>query len=940
MKKIKDILKVSFLLICTCIFSQELPPIENYSPEEYIAGSQNWDISQSVEKYIYVGNNSGLLEFNGAVWKLYPSPNGTIIRSVNVVDNLIYTGCYMEFGYWKKDEFGNLNYFSLSKKLEQPLIDDEHFWNILKFDDRILFQSLDRIYVYNTLDGSFNIINSKTTRAALFKIGNNIYFQKINEGVYKIENGKSVLVSDHPILKNNTLAGIFLVDKKILFLTEQGEFYFLTGEGLIKWDIIADKELSSINVYSSLQLNDGSFMLGTISDGVYHVGINGEFINKINRQKGLNNNTVLSIYQDFDHNIWLGLDKGIAIINLNSPFSIYNDFKGTIGAVSSSIIFDNYLYIGTNQGLFYKEINAQKDFKLIENTKGQVWCLKKIENTLFCGHNSGTYIIDKKNANKISSFPGTWDIKSVENNKNLLLQGNYSGLSILQKINDQWQFKKRIEGFDISSRYFEFVDKDKIIVNHEFKGIYNLVIDSEFSKVLKINKSDPIGSGSSLVNYKNDIVYSSGNGVFKFNTKKKEFLKDSVLSSKFLSLDDMMTGRIIFNDKMDKLWGFSDKNIICVTPGKFDNTLQSIKISVPNFFRESLGLLSFESITHLNGENYLIGSSNGYTILNLDNLDSKDYTVKINSIEKEFLDTDNQRASLDQNLDQNNAFKAKENNLNFAFSVPEFDKYTEVQYQYQLEGLFDDWSQLSYDSYISLNNLPSGDYTFKVRALIGNTFSNNIDSYSFKIERAWYFSNLMRVIYLLVLSGFILLIHLNYKRHYKKKQQKIIDQKQREFKLTSLENEQEIMRLKNERLKNEVESKNRELTISTMSIINKNEILNSIKKQLLDQNSADSCKHVIKTIDKNINNKKDWEFIEEAFNNADKNFLKKIKKTHPELTPNDLRFCAYLRLNLSSKEIAPLLNISVRSVEIKRYRLRKKLNLLHEKSLIEYILEV
>ena len=539
-----------------------MPPIENYSPEEYIAGSQNWDISQSVDKYIYVGNNSGLLEFNGAIWKLYPSPNGTIIRSVNVVDNLIYTGCYMEFGYWKKDEFGNLNYFSLSKKLEQPLIDDEHFWNILKFNDRILFQSLDRIYVYNTLDGSFNIINSKTTRAALFKIGNNIYFQKINEGVYKIENGKSVLVSNHPILKKNTLAGIFLVDKKILFLTEQGEFYFLTGEGLIKWDIVADKELSSINVYSSLQLNDGSFMFGTISDGVYHVGINGEFINKINQQKGLNNNTVLSIYQDYDHNIWLGLDKGIGLINLNSPFSNYNDFKGEIGAVSSSIIVDNHLYIGTNQGLFYKELNTQKDFKFIENTKGQVWCLKKIENTLFCGHNSGTYIIDQKNAKKISSFPGTWDIRSVENNKNLLVQGNYTGLSILQKINDQWQFRNRIEGFDISSRYFEFVDKDKIIVNHEFKGIFKLVIDSEFSKVLNINKIDPIGSGSSLVNYKNDILYSSRKGVFKFNTKKKEFLKDSILSSKFLSPDDMMTGRLIFNDKRDKLWGFSDKNII------------------------------------------------------------------------------------------------------------------------------------------------------------------------------------------------------------------------------------------------------------------------------------------------------------------------------------------------------------------------------------------
>jgi len=155
-----------------------------------------------------------------------------------------------------------------------------------------------------------------------------------------------------------------------------------------------------------------------------------------------------------------------------------------------------------------------------------------------------------------------------------------------------------------------------------------------------------------------------------------------------------------------------------------------------------------------------------------------------------------------------------------------------------------------------------------------------------------------------------------------------------------LENEKVIMQLKNEKLKQEVENKNRELTISTMSIIKKNEILNSIKKELIDQNSGDSCKHVIKTIDSNINNKKDWEFIEDAFNNADKDFLKRIKKLHPKLTPNDLRFCAYLRLNLSSKEIAPLLNISVRSVEIKRYRLRKKIELAHEKSLIEYILEI
>ena len=125
-----------------------------------------------------------------------------------------------------------------------------------------------------------------------------------------------------------------------------------------------------------------------------------------------------------------------------------------------------------------------------------------------------------------------------------------------------------------------------------------------------------------------------------------------------------------------------------------------------------------------------------------------------------------------------------------------------------------------------------------------------------------------------------------------------------------------------------------------MSLIKKNEFLNSIKFQLKEKNETKNLNTVIRTIDKNLNNTDDWKFFQEAFNNADKDFLKKIKSKHPNLTPNDLRLCAYLRLNLSSKEIAPLLNISPRSVEVKRYRLRKKMDLEHDASLTNYILEI
>ena len=125
-----------------------------------------------------------------------------------------------------------------------------------------------------------------------------------------------------------------------------------------------------------------------------------------------------------------------------------------------------------------------------------------------------------------------------------------------------------------------------------------------------------------------------------------------------------------------------------------------------------------------------------------------------------------------------------------------------------------------------------------------------------------------------------------------------------------------------------------------MNIINKNELLKTIKDELTTVKDETNIKPVIKIIDKNIANTGDWELFQEAFDNADSDFLKKVKSLHNSLSPKDLRLCAYLRLNLSSKEIAPLLNISVRSVEIKRYRLRKKIGLPHENSLVEYILQI
>jgi len=311
------------------------------------------------------------------------------------------------------------------------MIEDEHFWNILNLDNWIVFQSLNRIIIYNTIDSSFETINSQTTLTKIFKIDETIFFQKINDGIYKIDNGVEKIVTNDSIIQKNIVVNISKHHNKLLLLTQEKGFFTLENAELKPWDIPANKFLAKASVYNCIQLKDRSFAIGTISNGIVHLSENGVINYQINQSKGLANNTVLSLFEDNDHNIWLGLDNGINCINTSSPLSIYNNEKGEIGTVYTSAIKDDYLYLGTNQGLFSKKINTKDDFKFIEGTKGQVWCLVNIYGDLFCGHNTGTFIVNDNTVEKISDVLGVWNLKPIEGNKNLILQGNYNGLNKL-----------------------------------------------------------------------------------------------------------------------------------------------------------------------------------------------------------------------------------------------------------------------------------------------------------------------------------------------------------------------------------------------------------------------------------------------------------------------------------------------------------------------------
>lgn len=916
--------------------AQELPPIEVFTPDIYGGENQNWAISQSQDKYIYVANNKGLLEFNGANWQLYPSPNETIIRSVKVVKDKIYTGCFMEFGYWQKDSLGILNYTSLSNKINDKIVEDEQFWNIVELDKYMLFQSLHRIYVYDVSSDIFKIIESRTQLPKMYKVNGSIYFQKMDDGIFKIENGDPILVTKDQIVKDNIVVNIYEHQNRLLIQTQNKGFYFINNGALDKWNITSNELLNQTTVYNSIQLQDHSFALGTISKGFIHLTSNGDVNYAINQPNGLGNNTVLSVFEDQESNIWLGLDNGINCINMNSPFKVFNDIDGHLGTIYASAVFKGFLYIGTNQGLFYKTFNASDDFKFIEGTKGQVWCLQEFDNTLFCGHNDGTFILNGDKAEKICDIDGTWNIRPIPNHeKDLLLQGNYNGLNVLEKIDNKWSLRNKIQGFDNSSKFFEFLNYHEVLVSHEYKGIFKIKLNDSYISAIDVEKEKSVdkGSNASILKYNNDLIYAYREGVFKYDKINNKFEKDTVLSQVY-NKDNYTSGKLIVDQNTNTLWGFSKTDLSYFSPGKLTNIPKINKIAFPYMLRKSL--TGYESISNLEEHRFLLGSSTGYIIIDLEKITNKPYQININSVRNHSLKSPIR--AIDKNISEN--FKNKENNIEFAFSIPEFEKYLESEYQYQLLGFYDEWSDWSTTPNELFENLPYGKYEFNVRGRVGNILTTNTASYSFTILKPWYLTNVAIVFYIIGALLLSIAIHNIYKQYYKRQRDKLLVETEREFELKELENKQQLMRYKNEKLQQDIENKNRELAISTMSLIKKNEFLHSIKTELKEKEDAKGLNSVIRIIDKNLNNTDDWKFFQEAFNNADKDFLKKIKTLHPDLTPNDLRLCAYLRLNLSSKEIAPLLNISPRSVEVKRYRLRKKMDLEHDASLTNYILEI
>lgn len=922
------------------------PDVINFTKQTYNAQYQNWDIAQdSRTKFMYFANSKGLLEYDGAAWKVYELPENQKIRSV-AIDNegKIYTGALGEFGFWSPNKSGRLTYHSLKKLIKENAFPNEEIWNILITTKGIIFQSFAYLYLYNPINNQVKKLNPPGNMLFVQQVNERFFVEIIDKGLYELKinnqsNTQFSLIEGSEFLSRESVNAILpYQENEILVGTNKG-IYRYNGIKFSEFNKTTNLFIQQHQLNRGIYLGNQVYAFGTILNGVILTNQAGEIIQFFNKNQGLQNNTVLSLSKDIEGNLWVGMDKGIDLIVLSSPLKYYNDSEGQLGTVYDVAIHQGNIYLGTNQGVFCRNLAKKNtNFSLVPKTQGQVWDLEVIDSQLLCGHNNGTFLIENKQATQISNITGGWVIKKMQKHPELLIQGTYTNLCIYKKdVNGKWIFDHIVEGYSAPTRRLEEDKNGDLWLSKGPFGIIKLHLSENTQKIESQTIFDIAElKGAEVSTINQQIIVTSVNGILEFNPNLKVFKPAYSLQ------------KAMGNDIARKVFSFSEnnnatpKNIFVI---KKDGGLGVItpngkQILIP--MKENQWVDDYENIVSIDAETYLLCSENGFILLPqkaiFQQISSKVMSPVIREIIiQDFPDLNQtfRSASTTPKL----SLDYSQNSLTIYFATPNYGN--SVKYSYLLENSSKNWSSFQHINQKDFNNLSPGQYVFHLKSDLNPQESLVI----FEIKQPWYWNFWSRLCYFLILIGLAWLSFELHLRRLKFKQAQIREKLEKQLERQAEINTSEIMQLRNEQLEKNIISKSEELANSTMAVIKKNELLLTIKQGLTKLKSESDLrsttphlKQVLHLVDSNISTEHDWQVFENNFNQVHEEFIKKLLKKYPNLTPSDVKLAAYLRMNLSTKEIAHLLNITNRSVELKRYRLRKKINLDSETNLGEFMM--
>lgn len=920
----------------------------NYDKRTYGGDNQNWSVAVGKNGLIYFGNDQGLLEFDGSNWNLYPMPDNGIVRSVNVGDDgNIYVGSYQEFGYWKRDNCGVLTYASLTKNLLAPnSLHNDEIWRILSHNGKIYFQSFSNIFVY---DGQqISILNPNSSMVLLMKASGRLFIHLVGRGLFEIVDDSFKLIPGSETFARDEIKVILPFEGNRFLVGVSGKgMYLFDGSLFAPWDSPVNSMIRSSELNNGISGNN-HLVIGTIGNGLFILDDHGNLQEHLSSGNFLQNNTILAVAFDPAGNIWAGLDRGIDLINLHSGMDFYIDPTGTMGSVYAAVVDGSDLLVGTNQGLYRYRFAPGEGYvqpAAIPGLTGQVWDLKNIDGEIICGHTSGTYRISGNKADRISDITGGFEIRKIlDRTRDFLLQSTYSALAVYTLVNSKWTLAHSVQGFYEPISYYESDQLGNIWCSHASRGIFRIRLKPD---LMTVESTRMYGKEKGLVSdrpvkvarVENRIVFPTGSGLYTWDDLNDTVIRYNQLNEKvgeFANAQQIIrSGENYYwfirgNDiALFKITGFSAEQVF-----RYDFSLQGLYLSS-----------RFPKVISLKEGLHLVCLDNGFALFDEAGLRSLEipapvYFRKVRAFNKNGKMLNMPIDSISREIRIPNSYSS----LTFDFSAG--TGYRHPLYRTNLEGLDNHWGPWMNQSSLSFTRLPAGTYRMNIVSMNINGWSGPVNTYSFVVRPAWHGSWVALGIYGFLAIGLVTVLRMLFLRRLKLHKQKIEEEEIEKRRQEMLKAEQEVIRLRNEKLEAEVNFKNIQLADFTMSVIKRNEQLIRIRDEFMHQSgdkghaySRSFQERIIRLFDKQLTSEDDWQTFETHFDQAHQDFINRLKTTFPNLTQSDLKLCAYLRLNISSKEIAHLLNISLRGVEVRRYRLRKRINISTEENLYEFLLK-
>ena len=828
-----------FLFLPISGYSQNtigLPDVLNYYKGTYAAGLQNWDIKQDNNGIIYIANNEGLLSFDGKYWNLYPLPNKTIVRSVEIgSDNNIYVGGQDEFGYFSPAENGRLQYHPLTQFIPQKDRSFGDVWDIASFKNDIFFRTTNKIY--KITNQAVSVFNAPSEWSYMGICNGRLYAHDHRNGLLTFENNvwNPLPVANTLPLNDPVTAILPIQNDSILITTIKNGLFLLSKTGFSKFSSAAIDIIEKQRIYAATAINTEWIALATTNGGVYIINSKGQLIQSFSKTEGLQNNNILSIFLDKQSNMWLGLDNGVDCIAYNSAIKRISP-NSQDGSGYTTIIHNNTLYAGTSVGLFSVPLQQVSDlsfskgiFEPVSNTTGQTWSLAEINGKLLLGHHEGAFIVNENTATPLLPNLGFWNFIPTSSvfPTARLVAGNYKGLNFFNYSNNTFSTAENIPDFNESCRFVAIDKDDNIWVSHPYHGVYKVFLTAEKKYKIQLYTSKN-GLPSTLNNHvykiRNEVVVATEKGIYTYNASKDIF-EPSGFYTKLLGQQSI---RYLKEDTEGNIWFIHEKDLGVVDMSAKEPSI----IYMPELNHKMLS--GFEFIYPVNERNIFIGGEKGFFHINYEKykktvpeLQVQIRAVRIVDIKDSLLFGGYFTNVNEKQVQEKNKIPQIDNNwktIHFEFSSPLFGEQTNLEYSYRLKGFNDNWVEWGNKTEKEYTNLPAGTYTLevKVRNNLGNESAPV--TYTFKILPPWYQATWAYIIYFLLFCTAIYFLYKWQLKKFRLQQTKYEEEQKRLQYLHQLEIDKtsnELVTLRNEKLQTEIDFKNSELATSAMHLVQK-----------------------------------------------------------------------------------------------------------------------